>query len=129
MGEKPLLKRDAVPSSADPAGIVPELSGWLTKTAVVQPLGAKKPSTKRKREASGPVQGGRKRRGQEEDYTGWENETEASAIVATYMPADGKETEYVRRRSYHNLAFLDGNALNTRKQVLLAPQTWFRSSQ
>ena len=129
MGEKPLLKRDAVPSSADPAGIVPELSGWLTKTAVVQPLGAKKPTAKRKREASGHVQGGRKRRGQEEDYTGWENETEASAIVATYMPEGGKEKEYVRRRSSQNSAFLYGNTLNTRQQALLAPQTWFRSNQ
>ena len=124
-----MLKRDAVPRSADPAGIVPELSGWLTKTAIVQPLGAKKPAAKRKREASGPVQGGRKRRLQEEDYAGWENETEASAIVATYMPEDGKETEYVRRRSICNSASPDGNVLNTRKQVLLAPQIWFRSSQ
>jgi hypothetical protein len=112
MGEKPLLTRSAIPNSADAAGVVPELAGWLTKTAVVQPLGAKKPSTKRKRDASGPVQGGGKRRGRE-DYTGWENETEASAIVATYMPEEGKDQEYVRRKSPHSLDSSGLIALNS----------------
>jgi len=98
------LKRNTIADKGDATDIVPELQGWLTKEQPVQTLGAKKTGLKRKRAGSNsvpPRTGNKRRIGNEEgeeDYTGWENETEASAIIAKWSPGGSTEEEELRRK-------------------------------
>lgn len=123
MGEKPLLSRNTIQASKDPVNVVPELTGWVTKSVPeVEPLAAKRrpahhrrPAAHRSRaddSASPGPKNKRRKRGNHvvdsdqepdvQDVRGWDAATEASAIVvdfgSTSSAADGSgPTEILRR--------------------------------
>ncbi|KAH8090379.1 Mif2/CENP-C like-domain-containing protein [Filobasidium floriforme] len=103
LGEKPVLKRSVITDTGDANNVVPEVQGWLIKQQPVQSLVNKRAGVKRKRAGSNsvPPRTANKRRAageeEEDEYAGWEDETEASAIVAQYSPGGSTEQEHVRR--------------------------------
>ena len=104
LGEKPVLKRSVITDTGDANNVVPEVQGWLIKQQPVQSLVNKRAGVKRKRAGSNsvPPRTANKRRAtgeeEEDEYAGWEDETEASAIVAQYSPGGSTEQEHVRRK-------------------------------